>query len=313
MEEVELTSKQIRRARNRAALKERKEAAGDSVIPKAAEVRESKTPVQPNVEKTAVTAVRVPSVPKTKVKVKKLREQPDSDDGDLIAEVETPLDLDSVMDADFMAEIAALARECAANNPFDLEESESEDSVEEEVKPSKKSAITSKVLSTTEKTSQLSNGRAEKIKKNEAASSAAVGPMEESSKQSRKEDQVVTNVGKTSEKDKNSSWNFEVDYNDHFETPMVAYSDIVPMLKELAKSLGKSPKDLIIYDPYYCQGAMVDMLAELGFSKVRTYLISVRYNPFSYFCSFFCPLCPTVFCHIHDPVLSCHSTYPALK
>ena len=272
MEEAELTSKQIRRARNRAALKERKEAAGDSVTPKAEE-RESKAPVQPKVEKSAVTAVRVPSVPKTKVKVKKLREQSDSDDGDLIAEVETPLDLDSVMDADFMAEIAALARECAANNPFDLEESESEDSVEEEVKPSKKSAITSKVLSTTEKTSQLSTNKAEKIKKNEAASSTAAVPIVKSSKQSGKEDQVVTNTGKASEKDKNSSWNFEVDYNDHFETPIVAYSDIVPMLKELAKSLGKSPKDLIIYDPYYCQGAMVEMLAELGFSKVRTYVL----------------------------------------
>ena len=87
---------------------------------------------------------------------------------------------------------------------------------------------------------------------------------------SKKEEQTI-NQAKNSGKDKNSGWNFEVDYNDHFETPPVAYSDIVPMLKELATSLGKLPEDLIIYDPYYCQGAMVRILAELGFTKVRTY------------------------------------------
>lgn len=120
MEEVALTSKQIRRARIRAALKEKKQGAGDSVQPRA-DGEETKAPVQPKVENvaktSAVTAARV-LVPKKKVKVKKVRENSDEDDGDLIAEVETPLDRDSVMDADFMAEIAALARECAENNPF---------------------------------------------------------------------------------------------------------------------------------------------------------------------------------------------------
>jgi hypothetical protein len=65
-----------------------------------------------------------------------------------------------------------------------------------------------------------------------------------------------------------STWNFAVDYNDHFETPLIAYTDILPMLLTLAKALNKKPEELIIYDPYYCQGGMVAMLAGMGFPKV---------------------------------------------
>ena len=63
-------------------------------------------------------------------------------------------------------------------------------------------------------------------------------------------------------------WNFAVDYNDHFETPRIAYSDIAPMLNALAESLHKSPSELVIYDPYWCQGCMVAHLAALGFPNV---------------------------------------------
>ena len=293
MEEVALTSKQIRRARIRAALKEKKEAAGDSSQP-GAEGKEIKAPAQPKLENvakaSAVTASRV-LVPKKKVKAKKVREHSNEDDGDLIAEVETPLDRDSVIDADFMAEIAALARECAENNPFDVENSESEQSEdsevedgdgdgdgdeeeeeeEEEVKPSKKSVTNDKALSLTEETKKVDTKKVEKVKKNDATASKASVPVEEHSVTSKKDEQTI-NQARHLGKDKNGVWNFEVDYNDHFETPPVAYSDIVPMLKELATSLGKLPEDLIIYDPYYCQGAMVRILAELGFTKVRTYV-----------------------------------------
>ena len=63
-------------------------------------------------------------------------------------------------------------------------------------------------------------------------------------------------------------WNFPVDYNDHFETPRVAYEDIGPALDAIAESLGKSREDLIIYDPYWCQGRMLGFLATLGFKTV---------------------------------------------
>jgi hypothetical protein len=61
---------------------------------------------------------------------------------------------------------------------------------------------------------------------------------------------------------------FESKYNDHFETPLEAFTDIAPLLRALASSLGKPEKELVIYDPYYCKGSMVSHLKELGFETV---------------------------------------------
>lgn len=63
-------------------------------------------------------------------------------------------------------------------------------------------------------------------------------------------------------------WNFSVDYNDHFETPSIAYEDILPALDSLAAAIHKSRSELIIYDPYWCQGNMIEHLRRLGFSQV---------------------------------------------
>lgn len=61
---------------------------------------------------------------------------------------------------------------------------------------------------------------------------------------------------------------FEVDDDDHCETPACAYDDIVPVLHWLAAQLGKTPEDLKIYDPYFCAGAVVRNLTERGFPHV---------------------------------------------
>ncbi|RYH01493.1 hypothetical protein EON65_48310 [archaeon] len=63
-------------------------------------------------------------------------------------------------------------------------------------------------------------------------------------------------------------WNFVADYNDHFETPPVAYRDIQPVLSCICESKNKTAKDLTIYDPYYCQGAMLRHMRDLGFENV---------------------------------------------
>ena len=55
---------------------------------------------------------------------------------------------------------------------------------------------------------------------------------------------------------------------DHAETPAAAYSDIEPLLTDYAAILGKRKKDLQIYDPYYCAGAVKRHLREKGFSSV---------------------------------------------
>lgn len=58
------------------------------------------------------------------------------------------------------------------------------------------------------------------------------------------------------------------EYGDHFETPLVAYQDVAPVLSELANKLGKTPATLQIWDPYYCEGRVCKHLASLGFTSV---------------------------------------------
>lgn len=65
-----------------------------------------------------------------------------------------------------------------------------------------------------------------------------------------------------------TTWKFAVDYNDHFETPQIAYEDLQPILQCIANALNKPIEDLIIYDPYFCQGGMIQMLKSLGFRNV---------------------------------------------
>lgn len=71
--------------------------------------------------------------------------------------------------------------------------------------------------------------------------------------------------------------------DDHWETPIEAYQDIVPLLTKLrddkkASSLSKGPKmtktsdasssAFRIYDPYYCDGAVTRNFSNLGFPDV---------------------------------------------
>ena len=55
---------------------------------------------------------------------------------------------------------------------------------------------------------------------------------------------------------------FASKFNDHFETPSLAYSDLAPLLLALNAS------SKIIYDPFYCKGSMVQHLGSLGFNNV---------------------------------------------
>lgn len=66
----------------------------------------------------------------------------------------------------------------------------------------------------------------------------------------------------------NHKWNFSVDYNDHFETPLQAYEDINVIIELLSSEIAKSKTDLCIYDPYFCKGKMVEHLNSLGYANV---------------------------------------------
>jgi hypothetical protein len=61
---------------------------------------------------------------------------------------------------------------------------------------------------------------------------------------------------------------FDVDQADHCETPFRAYQDILPVLDQIAKSCGKERQNLIIYDPYYCDGGIISKLKSLGCPNV---------------------------------------------
>ena len=70
------------------------------------------------------------------------------------------------------------------------------------------------------------------------------------------------------------SFPYEVDYCDHFETPLRAYEDVLPLLDLLTHPHdgvggvggGKGRRsDLVLYDPYYCAGRSLRLLNSLGF------------------------------------------------
>lgn len=62
---------------------------------------------------------------------------------------------------------------------------------------------------------------------------------------------------------------YETEYGDHFETSYAAYRDLRPLLSLVATVVGKSKRELAIYDPYYCEGACIRHLRALGFENVR--------------------------------------------
>ncbi|KAG2490385.1 hypothetical protein HYH03_011186 [Edaphochlamys debaryana] len=64
-----------------------------------------------------------------------------------------------------------------------------------------------------------------------------------------------------------SFWPFEVDYNDHFETPIQAVRDLQPVLTALCGRLGKSPAQLAVYDPFFCQGGIRRHFEALGYTN----------------------------------------------
>ena len=64
--------------------------------------------------------------------------------------------------------------------------------------------------------------------------------------------------------DNGPSFPYKTDEDDHCETPLQAYADIQSILD----ALGKSKSSLKIYDPYFCNGSVVNHLKSLGYTNV---------------------------------------------
>ena len=50
---------------------------------------------------------------------------------------------------------------------------------------------------------------------------------------------------------------------------MESYADLVPVLDLVCAQLGRTRETLRIYDPYYCDGAVVRNLGRYGFRSVH--------------------------------------------
>jgi hypothetical protein len=63
---------------------------------------------------------------------------------------------------------------------------------------------------------------------------------------------------------------FPIDPDDHCESPIEAYRDIVPLITSIGMQLYSQPRcnETSIYDPYYCDGAVIRHFAALGFPNV---------------------------------------------
>ena len=213
------------------------------------------------------------------------------------------------VDPDLQSELEALVRQCAAANPeADENENENDDrnddvtassgkkgkrkplrapvavavavtaAVEESVKKSftsiseHESGHKKVEISSGSSINDRNSGDKEKVKNMKSGLNGSSSSSSSGSGGGSSSGRSNSSSGSNSNSNSSGSskgWNFEVDYNDHFETPLVAYTDILPMLHTLAVSLGKTPAELIIYDPYYCQGGMVQMLKDIGFPKVQ--------------------------------------------
>ena len=72
----------------------------------------------------------------------------------------------------------------------------------------------------------------------------------------------------TSDSEGAVTYPYEVFDDDHCETPAEAYQDISQVLETFARLIGKDKDSLTIYDPYYCEGKVIERLGGLGFPNV---------------------------------------------
>lgn len=66
---------------------------------------------------------------------------------------------------------------------------------------------------------------------------------------------------------------YDVDYCDHFETPLQAYEDIAPVIDVLCNlrnqpTVKENRSQICVYDPYYCHGRAAELLSSLKFRKI---------------------------------------------
>jgi len=72
--------------------------------------------------------------------------------------------------------------------------------------------------------------------------------------------------GRIAQEEEAEEYSYVTDDADHCETPLDAYEHIAVLLDRVMS--GKARSSLRIYDPYYCEGGVVQRLGSLGFTNV---------------------------------------------
>jgi hypothetical protein len=120
-------------------------------------------------------------------------------------------------------------------------------------------------------TSEGSNKRKNKKKRKLEASAETENTFNTSAKKKKSSSSSTplpqTNPSETSV-DIRDEYPYEVIPDDHCETPLEAYQDISPLLQLFAQSIQKTSFSLAIYDPFFCEGSMVERVGSLGFTNV---------------------------------------------
>ncbi len=102
-----------------------------------------------------------------------------------------------------------------------------------------------------------------------ASGDTDVGKKVKKEKEKEKEREKGKNEDETEEIKQVIEYPYEVDGDDHCETPAVAYEDLSLTLDQVVSRLGKTRATLRIYDPYFCEGGMKARLQGLGFTCVH--------------------------------------------
>lgn len=115
-----------------------------------------------------------------------------------------------------------------------------------------------------DKNSDVNNITSEKDDINKYIIMMKSSSLSSSEKKSCKKNKKIKIMEDNIEGNEGIKYDYEVDPADHCETPVEAYRDISSILMHIAKELNKTKDTLMIYDPFYCEGSVIERFKSLG-------------------------------------------------
>lgn len=110
--------------------------------------------------------------------------------------------------------------------------------------------------------------KAEAIENDGGSTGDGKKAKQEKRKKSLKSADNDAELNPSKEQDEEILYPYEVQAEDHCETPIEAYEDLQCFLNFIGEKLNKTPEQLFIYDPFFCEGSMVERMTALGYKNV---------------------------------------------